>query len=254
MSLKLTYSDVYQAVAEYLGLGTSPSGSNLTKVQSLTKRGYRRFLMPIDSSNGTSYKWKFLERTTTLSTQADEDTYNLPAGFSSFVTTFTYTTPVSYNPVQKDLAWIYEHKSTNTGTGYPRYFALQSGDYDQINGQLYKVVFWPTPSGTYNYYYTYNFTPPDLTNNNDVFVGDDLASEAIMECCLAAAEFNKYDSPNTPNPNVHGAEAEKLVQFLIGKDKKDRHVPNLGQITSGKVIKYINTNTIYDQNGDQLLP
>lgn len=256
-TLKLSYQDVYSKIGEYLGIGSAPSGTDLIEVQNITKRGYRRFLMPIDLSNGIVYRWKFLERTTTLSLQADEDTYKLPMGFSSFVNPdmpFTHITPTGWNPVQRPLSFIYERKSQTTGTGYPRYFALQTGDYDTINGQQYAVVFEPVPSTTINYYYTFIFTPPALVNANDVFIGDDLASEAILECCLAVAENNKYDSPEQRNPEIHAKEAEKLVQSLIGADKQASLVPNLGQITNGARFDYVRNAVIYDSNGNQVLP
>jgi hypothetical protein len=251
------YSDVYAKLAEYLGLGSSPTGTDLTKVQDLTLRGYRRFLMPIDMSSGKVHIWKFLERTTTMSLQANEDTYKLPLGFSTFVSPncpFTYTTPLSLNPVQKPVSYIYEQKSKSTGTGYPLYFCLKTGDYDTINGQQYEVVFFPTPNSTLNYYYTYIFTPPAPVNAKDVFIGDDIYSEAILESCLAVAEFNKYDSPNTPNPKIHAEEAERLIQALIGKDKQSRLIPNMGQITDGVLDRYTRSAIIYDSDGNQILP
>lgn len=255
-SLKLTYSDVYLAVAKYLGIQGTPTGSDLTTVQDRTKRGYRRFLMPIDSSNGKMHQWKFLEKTTTMSVQSDTDTYNLPKGFSSFVTGFTYTTPTAANPVQKSLGFILQRKSqfSSGSTGYPRFFAIQNGDYDTINGQLYKVVFHPTPSANLDYYYTYVFTPPALVEDNDVFVGDALASDAILESCLAVAEFMKYDSPNASNPGVHAAEAERLTQALIGKDKRDGLVTNLGKITNEPSMSYTYSSVVLNQDGNQILP
>ena len=169
-TLKLSYSDVYLALAKYLGILGTPTGSDLTRVQDLTKRGYRKFLMPIDMSNGTTYRWKFLENTTTLSLQSDTEIYKLPIGFSSFANPdmpFAHTTAISWNPVQRSVSFIYERKSQVTTTGYPQYFALLTGDFDSINGQQYQVIFQPTPSVTINYFYTYIFTPPSTKSEYD---------------------------------------------------------------------------------------
>ncbi len=256
-SLKLTYSDVWGKLGEYLGITSSPSGSDLTKVKDLTKRGYRKFLMPIDMSNGTVYRWKFLEKTTTLSLQSDVEEYDLPIGFSSFANPdmpFAHTTNVSWNPVQRSVSYIYERKSQLTTSGYPQYFALKTGDFDSINGQGYRVIFQPTPSTTINYYYTYLFMPPAPEEDDDVFIGDDLTSEAILECCLAVAENNKYDSPNARNPEIHAKEAERLVQAMIGKDKQDRLVPDMGMITDGKVSSHVRSATVFNSSGTQILP
>lgn len=249
-NLKLSFHDCYTKVGEFWGIPSLSDAADITKMKNIVYRGYRRFLMPQDLSQNPprSYKWKFLEKTTTFSTQTDIDTYKLPLGFSSFVTTFTYITPTSYNPNQKPLDFIYDYKSKHTGTGYPLYFALKSGDYDNITGQQYEVIFAPTPNGTFNYYYTFIFTPPKPVNDDDVFVGDDLASEAIMECALAVAELEKDDTIG-----VHSQEAEKLVQQLIGKDKQDGLVPNLGSMNGGPDL-YTRHAKIYDQNGTQILP
>lgn len=253
-TLRLTYSDVYTKVAEYLGMGSAPTGTDLIKVQDLTKRGYRRFLMPIDASDGKTYRWYFMQRTATLSVVSGTDTYKLPLGFSTLITPFTHTTPVSYNPTQKSLAFIYLQKSQTTGTGYPRWFALKSGNYDTITGQQDEVIFSPIPSASLTYYYTYVFTPSAPEEDDDVFVGDDYASECILECALAVAEFSKYDSPNAPNPGVHAREADRLVQAAIGEDKRNYFVPNMGQITDGKCEEYIRSATVYDKTSTQVLP
>jgi len=248
-NLKLSFSDCYNEVGRYLGIASLTDADDITKCKDIVYRGYRQFLFSIDTSTGGVHRWKFLEKTTTMSVEADVDTYKLPVGFSSFILTFTCTTPIAINPIQKSLSFIYGQKSQSSGTGYPNYFALKSGDYDEINGQQYEVVFYPTPSSAITYYYTYIITPPKPVNDNDVFVGDDLCSEAIMESCLAVAELRKADKQG-----VHYTEAERLIQALIGKDKSDSAVMNLGQMTNGKQIGYFFHPKVLDQNGTQIYP
>jgi hypothetical protein len=254
MSLKLTYKDVYSRIGEYLGVGSAPTGSDLLAVKNIVKRGYRRFLMPIDASDGKGYSWKFLERTTTLSVVANKSTYDLPAGFNGIVGQLRYTTPLSVNPVQKDLDFVIERNSLMTGTGYPIYYAIQTGNFDKINGQPDRIMFHPVPCASLDYYYTYIFTPSEPIEDNDVFVGDESAAEAILEICLAVAEQGKYDTPNQQNPNVHSAIAEQLLQMAIGNDKGKRLVPNMGQITDGIHTKYTRTANIFAQDGRRILP
>ncbi len=250
-TLLLKFVDVYQKVGKFLGQ-QAPSAAEIVEHKNLVYRGYRRFLMPMDLSTNPPriHKWKFLELTTTLSTESGTDTYKLPLGFSSFVTPFTYTTPITCNPVQKPLSFVLEYQSKHTGTGYPMYFALKSGDYNNLTGQQYEVVFAPIPSGTFNYYYTYAFTPPSPVNDDDVFVGDELVGEAIMECSLAVAELEKDDGQS----NAHAKEAERIIQQLIGRDKQTGLVRDLGQMTNGKSNGVTIYNTIFDQNGTQVLP
>lgn len=247
-SLKLTYKDVWQKVAEYRGLGSSPSGSDLIKVKYLTKRGYRKFLMPLDASTGKYYKWKFLEKTTTLSTEVDENTYDLPEGFSSFVIPFTNSTPIAWNPIEKTLDYIYQLKSQQTSSGYPRYFALQSGEYNENTGQRYKVIFEPTPSASLTYYYTYVYDPPEPVNDDDYFVGGAVESEAILQCALAAAELDKHDEPRGQSQ-----QADVMLQMLIGKDKQANVVRNMGQMADGKTQGFVRSAIVY-LDDEQVLP
>lgn len=248
-TLKLSYKTVWTKVGEFIGISSLTDTAEITKCKNIVLRGYRRFLMPTDLSNGKNYHWKFLEKTTTLSTESGTDTYKLPLGFSSFVTPFTHTTPISTNPVQKPLSFILEWKSAHTGTGYPQWFALKSGAYDNLTGQQYEVIFAPTPNGTFDYYYAYIFTPPAPENDDDVFVGDDLASEAILECALAAADLQENDAVG-----VHVQEAERLTQQLIGSDKRTGLVRDLGMMTNGKSQSVTIYNTILNQAGTQVLP
>lgn len=247
-NLRLNFEDAYSEIGKYLGQQTLSAADTII-CKDIVKRGYRQFLCPLDLSTGKLHCWKFLEKTTTLSTTADEDTYKLPVGFSSFEKPFTYTTPISINPTQMSLTLIYEKKSKQTGSGYPRYFALKTGDYDEINGQRWEVVFWPPPNGTYNYYYTYTYTPPAPVNDDDIFVGGELASEAILECCLSVAEIRKTDKEG-----VHTKRADRLVQQLIGMDKRASLTPYLGQMADGGAIDYVRSSVIYDSEGTQVLP
>lgn len=233
-NLNLTYKQVWVKISEYLGMGSSPTGDDLTKVKDLAIRGYKKFLNPIDLSNGLTYKWSFLNRTSTMSTQTSVDTYKLPVGFSGFVLPFTCISPLSWNPTEKPLEFIYLQKSMTTGEGYPRYFAVKTGDYDTIASQQNEVIFSPTPSSVINYYYTYIFTPPPPVEDDDVFIGNELMSEVILQCALATAELYENDGITGESTGLHAKESEKLLQAAIGSDKLQSQVSNLGQMYNGK--------------------
>lgn len=221
-TLKLTFEDIYIKVGEFLGLGSAATGTDLTKIKKLTLRGYANFLMPIDASTGITYRWFFLQQTTTLSTISTVDAYKLPVGFSSLIIPFYNSSAVSYfNPQERPLEFIRDLKSSATSTGYPRYFAIRTGTYSQLTGQQYEVVFWPTPTAVSTYNYTYIQIPNAPINDDDVFVGNDLASEAILECALSLAELQENDIIG-----IHTQKAEKLVQQLIGDDKRVSSMSN----------------------------
>ena len=252
-TLKLTFSDVYYKVCDYLGQ-PSPDADQITNAKEITLRGYRRCLMPIDMSTGKVYRWSFLERTTTLAVITGTDTYKLPTGFSGLILPFTHIQPVSYNPIQKPLSFIYLEKSMVTGNGYPRWFALKNGDYDAISGQADEVIFFPIPSADLTYYYTYIFTPQAPENDDDVFIGTEYLSEIILESALAVAETFENDGTSGDIQRLHTEEYNTLLQQAIGEDKRASQVGNLGQIYNGKRdFDYIRSADIY-LNSTQIIP
>jgi hypothetical protein len=248
-NLKLSYTDVYSKVGKFLGIQSLTATADITKCKNITLRGYRQALMPVDLSTGKPYRWKFLERITTLSTVADTDEYKLPDGFSSLINPFTHTTPQAFNPVSTSLGYIYQKKSVSTATGPPRYYALKIGEYDEIKGQQDSVVFWPTPSGVYTYYYTYLLTPSPPVNNDDYFVGDAYFSECILESALSVAELEKEDKEG-----AHTQKAERLIQFAIGEEKRNYLITELGMMSDGGAERQPYYATLTNVDGEQVLP
>jgi hypothetical protein len=219
----------------------------LKKVKELNLRGYRQFLMPIDYSNKKPYCWNFLQKTSTISTISGIDTYKLPDDFGAIINPFKFTAPVSINPVQRSLEFFHDLKSTSNTSSYPSYFAIKTGTYDKITGQIYEVVFWPMPNGSYTYYYTYNFVPVAPVNDGDYFIGDELVSEAILERALAVAEIDKNDEKG-----IHNSEADRLVQQLIGSDKQMGLIRNLGSMN--KQVFNLNRTAVVSFENTQIIP
>jgi hypothetical protein len=252
-TLKLSFKNVYDKVCDYLGQ-PSPDADQITNAKEIVLRAYRRFLMPMDTSNGKVYRWSFLERTTTLSVITGVDTYKLPTGFSGFVLPFTHTQPVSYNPIQKPLSFIYSQKSQVTGNGYPRWYALKNSEYEAISGQVDEVIFFPIPSTNLTYYFTYILTPQPPINDDDYFIGNDFISEIILEGALAVAENFENDGISGEVQGLHATEYNSLLQQAIGEDKRSSQIGNIGQMYNGKFnFDYIRSSTIY-QNSSQIIP
>jgi len=257
-TLDLTYSDIYTAVSNYLGLGNpTTDATELIKVKNITKRGYRKFLMPMDLSTAAftsggkqrsqpkPYRWSFLRQTTTLATVAAQEKYDLPTGYNGMIIPLKHTTDDTYNPMEVPLEVIYQKKSESTNESYPLYFAIKEGDFDKIVGRKRELIFYPVPDHVYNYYYTYRFLPEAPVEDGDFFVGPVGSSEAILECALAVAELQEKDMIS-----VHNAEADRLVQQLIGDDKLGSLVGNIGGMIKEcgprrtSVISYDNTQVI----------
>lgn len=234
-TLDLTYLEIYTAVSNYLGLGNpTTKAAELITVKNIVKRGYRKFLMPVDASTGSKntapkpFRWSFLRQTTTLSTVAGQETYILPSGYNGMVIPLKHQTDETFNPVEVPLAVIYQRKSESTSDSYPLYFAIKEGDFSKAIGRVRELMFFPIPGLVYDYYYTYWFMPEAPVEDEDLFVGPVGGSEAILECCLAVAELQEKDQLG-----VHNTEANILVQQLIGDDKLGSLVGNIGGMASG---------------------
>jgi hypothetical protein len=251
-TLDLTYKDVWTKVAEYLGLGSSPTGTDLTKVKDITKRGYRKFLMPIDLSTAAKgvgpkpYRWSFLRQTTTLATVAGTTTYALPDGYNGMIIPLTHTTSETINPIEVPLEVIYVKISQSINDAYPLYFAVKDVDFDPAIGRKKELIFYPNPDKEYTYYYTYRFIPLAPENDDDFFVGPVGSSEAILETCLAAADLQEKD-----NIGFHATEADRLTQQFVGDDKLGAIVGNIG---SSNRYGYPRRTSIISKDGNQLVP
>ena len=251
-SLDLTYSEVYTKVSEYLGLGATPTGDDLAKVKAIVKRGYRKFLMPVDMSTATKktapkpYRWSFLRQTTTLATTAGIDTYDLPSGYNGMIIPLTHTTDETFNPNEVPLETIYIKISQSQSDSYPLYFAIKDKDFDPQIGRQKELIFYPKPNQTYTYSYTYRFMPPAPNEDTDFFVGPIGSSEAILETCLAIAELQEKD-----RIGVHNTEASLLTQQFIGDDKLGALVSNIGN--SG-YYGYPRRSSVISKDGSQLVP
>jgi len=218
-SLKLTYSEVYNQVSDYLGKGLTPAGADLTRMKSITLRAYRKFLYPINPATGKHHLWSFLHYPTVLTTIAGQYIYEFPDDFSSLIVSFTSTDTQTYiNPIPKSVWQILNMHTiaTTVTTSYPQFYAIRAGRYIKEIGQKYEVVFWPEPDSNYIYEYTYEIEPPALSATTDYFVGGARASEAILQLALAEAELQEEEKGG-----VQYQEAQRIVMAMISADNRN---------------------------------
>lgn len=212
--LRLSFSDIYTSVSTFLGWGASPSTANLALAKAVVHRGYRRFLYPINAQTGKIHNWSFLVKHTVLNTKDSEWAYSLPEDFDKLIIPFRHEKDSGYPRMESRPAeLIYQMRAGVESTNYPHFYAIRTGPYVKEIGTTYEVVFFETPNSNYYLNYAYLFRPPQLSATTDVFVGNDFASEAILENCLAVAE-QEYDD----TIGIHTQLAEKLTQQLIQAD------------------------------------
>lgn len=230
-NLCLTFSDVYNLVSEYLGFGSTPTGTNLTKVKNIVHRGYRQFLNPVDGRTGRGYIWSFLKKESMLVTKEGVSEYELPSDFGCLWYGPKYDNDMHYpNPQPTSIETVRVWLSTDTSNNYPQLYSIVSDVYNPLIGQKYKIVFYPSPNSNYLLRYGYITEPPKLSNDTDIFAGGTRTSEAILETCLAVAEQQEDDIIG-----LHTQLSAKLINDLIRADV--RQVPDsLGIMGSGNLV------------------
>jgi len=214
--MSLTFSDVYTKVSEFLGFGSSPTGTNLTKCKDLVYRGYRRFLFPTMSDTNKIYTWSFLRNTSVINTVVSQAYVDLPKEMMSLVSGFKFISGENKtNPIKISMALLKHRQSITSVTGLPLYYAIRPPDYELTDESVYRVYFSPTPDAVYSYSYEYVRNPEKPTSDSDYFVGGTLASEVILESALAEAEVQEDD-----NVGVHQTKAKMLIESFVEHDKK----------------------------------
>ena len=214
--LTLSYSDLYSKVSEFLGLGSSPTGNDLTKCKDLVHRGIRQFLYPIDMQTGQPHEWEFLKVYWDFTTVDGQWKYALPIDFSDVYSTLYFDTDSANPPLLKrDAEQILSMRTGGAISGYPEYFAITPLRYDIEIGTLYELWLHPTPGQAETLSGFYRADPVQLSATTDLVIGGIRAIEAILESCLAVTEHQEDDMTSSH----HTGKAAELIQKLIKFDK-----------------------------------
>jgi len=222
---------VYTRVSEFLGLGSSPTGSNLTKVKNLTYRGYMAFLMPFNAESKETYVWEYLKKEATFQMSSGSWVQPLPDDYQKMVRRPSYGESAKYPKLQSvSISRIMDQRNNVGANSYPLEYAVRVRNFDPgIPIQGKDLIFYPTPDSDYTMNYAYMFIPEKPTNDGDYFIGGALESEAILESCLASAELDQDEKSG-----VHAQLAAQLIQQLILADQQD--VPNtMGYIRDSNI-------------------
>ena len=229
-NLRLTYSDIYTRVSSFLGLTdttVAPTDDDLTVCKDLCTRGLRQFLYPVDVTTGDYYEWSFLRPLYTLNLISGKWKYQLPPDFSSIITDPTYKDEENFKQMSKITPdEILNYRAGGIVDYAPYYYSIVTTTYDPEVGEMEEIWFYPQPDSSYPIQFYYKSDPLKPTNAADYLPGGVKATEAILECCLAAAEVQEDDTIG-----IHSQLAQKMVQELIRidskKDGNDIHLGNL---------------------------
>jgi len=127
---------------------------------------------------------------------------------------------------RKRIARVGEEKlladrSGKTGTGYPQEAALrpQTGAFDGTAGQRWELLLFPLADAEYIFYYSYEIlVDTQLRTDTPYPVGGMSASEAIQDCCIAAARYLFRDMPLAEYKAAVHAACEPLLRSDARRD------------------------------------
>lgn len=214
-NLSLVFSDLYNRVSKFLGTygSSGPSGTDLTDAKQIVNDAYRRFL-------DANTDWSFLKPVTQLTTIANTWVYQLPNDYIRLIRTFQHDSDSGYPELEeRSIDDILSMKACNDYSSYPEYFALRPSEYTKETGQIWEVLFFPTPDSSYTLHYQYKMYPEKLEDDNDLPVGAFEYSDCIRQLCLAEAESNIEETSGTQE----GKAAVSLAAAIMNDKKRAPH-------------------------------
>jgi hypothetical protein len=212
--LDLTFSEIYSQVSDFLGLGTSPSGTNLTKVKNLVHRAYRQFLYPLDPRTNRIHRWSFLQKPFHVKLDAGTWKYTLPYDFVEMIGNPQYGDEEPWGELKKaDKDYILTRRALCDVKSYPEVYAVVPVSHDSELGTFWELWLWPEPSDDNSLTFWYTCSPEKLDATTDFVLGGPLAGEVILEMAMGIAE-----SQEEGTLGIHTQEANRLLTNMIFSD------------------------------------
>lgn len=244
-SLVWTFSEVYNSVSEYLGLGSSPSGDNLTKVKNIVYKGYIKFLTATHPKLGILHHWSFLRQETILKTVSGQNQYLLPDNFWMMDGDINFYPGSGYAPiVKKTKKEIDELRAGSEYSSYPSCYSVSDGQYSTLKRQRKIITLYPTPNGDYSFRYQYYMMPDKPVNATDYFVGGPEISEGIRVCSLAVAEQEEDEFAGQMTNR-----ANQLINSLILADEQENAADSVGPMCGA----FDESRILYSRNYKRIL-
>jgi len=227
--MDLQFSDIYGKVGDFLGVGSSPTGSDLTKVKDIVYRAYRQFLYPTDLRGNKRHLWDFMKKRYVINISSSTYKYTLPSDFDRMVEEPTFGTNSSYPPLVKRSCFdIDRQRSISEVSSYPYWYALNPIRVGVDQTPMWELWIWPKPNGNYEIKFVYQIKATKPTADTDYFLGGPEGNEVLLQMALAVAE-QQEDAMATSH---HTQLAREMLQGMIVGDTVG--VPDtLGRTLSG---------------------
>jgi hypothetical protein len=218
-TLSLTRADLREEIGYTLGYGRT-SGSwtagQQADIDSCLESGLRQFYYP---PNG--HEWTFLRPTTTLTTAADDDEYDLPDDFGSLEGDLTWQTEGSGYcsiPIVGEGQVRALRQGLDAVAGKPTAACVRPKAFAGTSvGQRFELFFDRPFDGTYTLEYQYRVLPPALSASIIYPYGGAAHAETILASCLAVAE-QRIDAGN----GRYKQEFAERLQASVAADNRNR--------------------------------
>ena len=139
----------------------------------------------------------------------------------------------------------------NDATGRPRQAATRVVENDGT-GQRWDLITEPIADTNYTCSFRYNKLPNAMANGTDYGAGGMLMSDALLKCCLAAAEEKHFE-----NQNIWAVQEAKALEKAIRFDLRYNRARRLGRTTTsnfqavedamvGRVTGFVYRGVTYD--------
>jgi len=205
----------------YLGERDSSNWSTdeLAQIDEIINSGLRQFYHPVPvMGERLSHKWSFLEPTTTLTTVAGTNKYQLSANFGGLIGLMTYSSGDSrWFPIEltgEHRIRILQQRDYGDVRSDPKLCAVRAKTSDGSNGQRFELMLYPTPDAGYTISYRYHALPGKLTASYPYPLGGEAHAETILESCLAVSE-SRLDN----TAGIHNAAFQQRLAASVSYDK-----------------------------------
>jgi hypothetical protein len=162
---------------------------------------YKGTKLPGESS---IHRWSFLEPETSITISSGDYAYDLPDGFSSFISPYlAYTaTDAPYTVQITTIERLRELHSGNSGqqVDWPTHAALSLKTRAQSTGQRFELLLYPIPNATKTLIFSYYLNPSLTVDSTAPYpLGGQPHGLTLLTACLAAWEIHMEDTVDGPN-------------------------------------------------------
>jgi hypothetical protein len=202
-SFTIDYHAIRRQVGAYLEIGYSHEewdDEQAETVDDIIRDGLHLYYNPpvLEEPYATgmteSHQWSFLRPTWTFKTQAAQRRYPLPVDFESPIGDITYPAssssayaPIPFTSAARLRALEYQNESQTN----PEFAAVDPRESQGAGAQELDLILHPTPDAVYTLALQYQSVGRVIDSTTTFPLGGVLHGPAIMQACLAIAEFRK---------------------------------------------------------------